>query len=349
MKESNKYTHLIERVPGLVKEMATRNLRELTNMSIAENYWRLRGGKGLLSLYDQESLAIWSKLMSDIRRLTGTPVPIWNAYITQLRRHKIEILQQMEQYKNWLECGVVPIFYYDECQSEYGWQYTALNRALAEHIAHTVYDFRTVRSETNEEMSFWAMSADERKKIRMEHRNMVSRILDEGMIDWKQVYPLANEICKELDSLEDHAKKKAASIRKDIDSSYLNLEAKKDLYEELKEIQKVKRKMQIKYLLEYPYFINDEIWQIRTNFDNRSSQNADITERLAYIYDVPEQTSGHREIYAQNRAVLDEFIDWKNDIKKLSKEKKKLIKSEDIFDTMIGFFDRFSIPNFPTR
>ena len=29
------------------------------------------------------------------------------------------------------------------------------------------------------------MSADERKKIRMEHRNMADRILDDSMIGWK--------------------------------------------------------------------------------------------------------------------------------------------------------------------
>lgn len=46
------------------------------------------------------------------------------------------------------------------------------------------------------------MPADERKKIRMEYRNMADRILDDSMIDQKQVYHWAKEICEKLDSIE---------------------------------------------------------------------------------------------------------------------------------------------------
>lgn len=53
MERKNKYTHLIERVAGLPKALAADLLKRQTGLPLAQNYWRLREGKGLLNIFDQ--------------------------------------------------------------------------------------------------------------------------------------------------------------------------------------------------------------------------------------------------------------------------------------------------------
>lgn len=92
MERKNKYTHLIERVAGLPKALVADLLKRQTGLPLAQNYWRLREGKGLLNIFDQTSLDMWSKLISDIRRFTGSPVALPNRFMDDIRAECEQLL-----------------------------------------------------------------------------------------------------------------------------------------------------------------------------------------------------------------------------------------------------------------
>ena len=59
-------------------------------------------------------------------------------------------------------------------------------------------------------------------------------------------------------------------------------------------------------------FVKDKVWQIRTGHDERSSVDAGISQRLNFIWDIPNLTTQeHRNIYMKNQAVLDSYREWK--------------------------------------
>lgn len=130
MERKNKYTHLIERVAGLPKALAADLLKRQTGLPLAQNYWRLREGKGLLNIFDQTSLDMWSKLISDIRRFTGSPVALPNRIMDDIRAEREQLLNRMEQYRTWLSQGASPVYHYD-CYQHGGCVYVTRNFAAS--------------------------------------------------------------------------------------------------------------------------------------------------------------------------------------------------------------------------
>ena len=117
---------------GLPKALAADLLKRQTGLPLAQNYWRLREGKGLLNIFDQTSLDMWSKLISDIRRFTGSPVALPNRFMDDIRAEREQLLKRMEQYRTWLSQGTSPVYHYD-CYQHGGCVYRrqALELALS--------------------------------------------------------------------------------------------------------------------------------------------------------------------------------------------------------------------------
>lgn len=108
-----KYTHLIERCSGFLKTGVAWKLKE-HGYTFSEVYWRLREGKGLLSSYDQESLKMWSNLITSVRRDTGALKTLSSEDQTKLKEKRNKLLDKMESYRNKLENGSMPEYIYKD-------------------------------------------------------------------------------------------------------------------------------------------------------------------------------------------------------------------------------------------
>lgn len=104
-----KYTHLIERCSGFLKTGVAWRLKE-HGYTFSEAYWRLREGKGLLSSYDQESLKMWSNLITSVRRDTGALRMLSSNDQTKLKDKRNKLLEKMESYRDKLENGSIPLY-----------------------------------------------------------------------------------------------------------------------------------------------------------------------------------------------------------------------------------------------
>lgn len=199
MERKNKYTHLIERVAGLPKALAADLLKRQTGLPLAQNYWRLREGKGLLNIFDQTSLDMWSKLISDIRRFTGSPVALPNRIMNDIRAEREQLLNRMEQYRTWLSLGASPVYHYD-CYQHGGCVYRrqALELALSSWLKDRGMDLTE-----SPDSCLWTMSASDREAWRQRPRSLVDRILREQLIAWQEVYQEASQICAEIQRVID--------------------------------------------------------------------------------------------------------------------------------------------------
>lgn len=108
-----KYTHLIERCSGFLKTGVAWKLKE-HGYTFSEAYWRLREGKGLLSSYDQESLKMWSNLITSVRRDTGALRLLSSDDQTKLKDKRNKLLEKMESYRDTLENGSIPEYIYKD-------------------------------------------------------------------------------------------------------------------------------------------------------------------------------------------------------------------------------------------
>lgn len=199
MERKNKYTHLIERVAGLPKALAADLLKRQTGLPLAQNYWRLREGKGLLNIFDQTSLDMWSKLISDIRRFTGSPVALPNRIMDDIRAEREQLLNRMEQYRTWLSQGASPVYHYD-CYQHGGCVYRRQSLELA--LSFWLKD-RGMDLTESPDSCLWTMSASDREAWRQRPRSLVDRILREQLIAWQEVYQEASQICAEVQRVID--------------------------------------------------------------------------------------------------------------------------------------------------
>ena len=108
-----KYTHLIERCSSFLRTGVAWRLKQ-HGYSFSQAYWRLREGKGLLSLYDQESLKQLSCLITYIRRFTGPLKKLNPVDQRELNVKRDKLLIKMEAYRDRLEAGTNPQYLYDE-------------------------------------------------------------------------------------------------------------------------------------------------------------------------------------------------------------------------------------------
>lgn len=137
-----KYTHLVERCSSFLRTGVAWRLKE-HGYTFSEAYWRLREGKGLVSLYDQESLKLWSDLITCVRRYTGALKPLSADDQSKLKGKRSEILERMERYRDRLEIGCVPQYLYDGCSP-----------AILEHVlADMVGDVRGL--DIDEQLRIW--------------------------------------------------------------------------------------------------------------------------------------------------------------------------------------------------
>lgn len=107
-----KYTHLIERCSSFVRTGIAWRLKP-HGYTFSEAYWRLREGKGLLSAYDQESLKLWSSLITGVRRSTAPLRKLLLADQQELNNKREELLEKLEAYRDRLEAGCQPQYLYD--------------------------------------------------------------------------------------------------------------------------------------------------------------------------------------------------------------------------------------------
>lgn len=107
-----KYTHLIERCSSFLRTGIAWKLKE-HGYTFTGAYWRLREGKGLVSANDQESLKIWSSLITAVRRGTAPLVKLKPEDQAVLKAKKEDLLQRMEAYRDRLEQGSVPQYLHD--------------------------------------------------------------------------------------------------------------------------------------------------------------------------------------------------------------------------------------------
>lgn len=301
---------------GLPKALAADLLKRQTGLPLAQNYWRLREGKGLLNIFDQTSLDMWSKLISDIRRFTGSPVALPNRFMDDIRAEREQLLKRMEQYRTWLSQGTSPVYHYD-CYQHGGCVYRrqALELALSSWLKDKGMDLTEPP-----DSCLWTMSASDRERP----RSLVDRILREQLIAWQEVYQEASQICAEIQRVIDRteqSRRRCEAVLQDERSSETE---KTEAVRILDEVNRVNPLIDSGVMNKRNFFYIDEIWQIRTDMDNRSSIDAAINALLLWIGDIPSLTAEHRLIYRQDQDKVNAYKEWKSLMRKqfsTSKEK----------------------------
>ena len=110
MKRNKKYTHLTARCYITAKQISICQLKKYCGYTLSEAYWRLDDGKGLMSLYDQESFEQWSEVMNGVARIKPLSrlMPIEYENFCAYRNL---IWENMESYRHWLEHGTEPVYF----------------------------------------------------------------------------------------------------------------------------------------------------------------------------------------------------------------------------------------------
>lgn len=91
----------------------------------------------------------------------------------------------------------------------------------------------------------------------------------------------------------------------------------------------------------------DKVWQIRTDMEHRSSVGAAINDIMYWMYDVHSKSIIDSIIMDNNKTMIDRFIQWKANTKKLLKEKRTV--EGDILQILESFADSIKIPHEPER
>ena len=111
-KNMAKYTHLTERCSSFMRTGAAWRLKA-HGYTFSEAYWRLREGKGLLCAYDRETLALWSGLITAVRRATAPLTPLRAEDKCALTAKRVTLLEKMEAYRDRVEAGTHPVYLYE--------------------------------------------------------------------------------------------------------------------------------------------------------------------------------------------------------------------------------------------
>lgn len=329
-----KYTHLIEKCSSVFRTMTKWRLQETCGYTLSETYWRLREGRGLLSYFDQETLELWSQLITQFRRFAGSPLAIDRECYNSIGDTKSKLLDEMEEYRTWLADGVQPgylgdslLFVCEVVQEHFlnnGKKWQEMNESeLLEYLRGIDYDVLLKR-------------ADEVQEHFRQHC----------------------KICEKcIENLEEEERELTMRLKK------------KEISEKeyTKEIRKIKKAIKMN---EYPLLAfydlegnrsenfmpvePDKVWQIRTDIDHRSSKDARISATLNLIWNVASKsTDEHRKIIDENMKVMSEFRGWKADIvakNKAHKEKygkSMLYEQNEILGRLKCLLDAIQVPQFP--
>lgn len=269
-----KYTHIIEPCNSLLRTGVSWRLKT-HGYTMSAAYWRLREGKGLVSLYDQETFRLCSNLITAIRRFMGSPIPMTKTQYLNFKELKEQKLSELESYRTIIEAGIRPYKFSD------GIEQTPIERVITGYIGNEFFDLSP-----EEEMLVW-------KKIDSDFDNFLKK--------------LSTEQEKYLKEWE----------------AYNNLPLEK-------------QKTTLKPGSGEDLLLYNKVWQIRTDFEKRSSKGAKINETLLYIWEIPSQTDeSHRSLLEEIQQIVDDWKIYKKDIKDL-KMKKRFVEH----DTIIKSFER---------
>ena len=107
--KTKKYTHITARVYKTAKEISICQLKKYCGCTLSDAYWRMEEGKGLVSLYDQESFETWSELMNGVLHIKPLSrlMPIEYDDFCAFRSN---IWDRMEAYRRWLDRGSDPLY-----------------------------------------------------------------------------------------------------------------------------------------------------------------------------------------------------------------------------------------------
>lgn len=109
MKRAKKYTHITARCNVTAKRISTWQLKKYCGYTLSEAYWRMEEGKGLMSLYDQESFELWSQIMNGVARIKPLSRLTPNEY-KEFQNLRNDVWNNMENYREWLERGEMPLY-----------------------------------------------------------------------------------------------------------------------------------------------------------------------------------------------------------------------------------------------
>lgn len=121
--EKNKYTHIIEGCSQLLKAYNYVVLEKCTGDTLSSAYWRLREGNGLVTYQDRKVLVELSKQITMIRRFLSSPLALNEREYYEVRNMREELLERMENYRDWLSKGSDPVYLTDLADHEYN-EYT---------------------------------------------------------------------------------------------------------------------------------------------------------------------------------------------------------------------------------
>lgn len=138
------------------------------------------------------------------------------------------------------------------------------------------------------------------------------------------MYQEASQICAEIQRVIDRteqSRRRCEAVLQDERSSETE---KTEAVRILDEVNRVNPLIDSGVMNKRNFFYIDEIWQIRTDMDNRSSIDAAINALLLWIGDIPSLTAEHRLIYRQDQDKVNAYKEWKSLMRKqfsTSKEK----------------------------
>lgn len=273
-----KYTHITGKCSKFLKAGAAVRLKR-HNYTLSAAYWRLRDGKGLISAYDQKTLDLCFKLITQIRRYLGSPVPLSDEYYNSLFTRKKTVIDAMEKYRTKLEFGAKPEYLNDK-------HYTvAVNRVLFRMVDNRQYEMTV-----DEMVNFWEKFPQK---------------------EFNQEVKVAHKIFEE----------------------------ELDAYEKLTDEQK--RNIRTPGFMEV--FACDGVWQIRTDFDKRSSIGAKINERLEYIWNIPNLTDDkHQSFFINSLQLVEDWKVLKSEIRRKIKNREPIY--EDVHSIMLDMLDKLVPP-----
>lgn len=327
LNKATKYTHITETCNVAIRALAKWRLKEVCNCTIAEGYWRIRLHTenpiepGLLSIYDQQTLDLWSNVIAKFRRNCGSPVSLSPLNYVELKNYRELVTDKMEQYRSMLGNGTSPIYIIDE--------YRELAGAA---IIEKFNEANLVPSDMDE-------NSLEEFLRKIDWRAVKERAI--GLIpEYKRFLAWKEEAFK-------HAKtqKEIIAIKlRDFIDDWLDKEEKGKLEWDSHTVKGSSKKL--KYA----------VWQIRTDLEHRSSKNAHINDYLCYFWNVQSwSTEADQLLMQRDLQRIEQFATWKKQMKeedaafKKKTGKHKKYNAADIIGVIDGFYNSIEIPVHPLQ
>lgn len=296
LNKTTKYTHITETCNVALRALTKWRLKTVCNYTVAEGYWRIRLHEedslepGLLSVYDQNTLDMWSDVIAKFRKNCGSPVPLPALNYVELKNFREVVTEEMEQYRTLLGRGTYPIYILDEHRCLVG-------AAIMEKFNQA----NLVPSEMDDES--------------------LEGFLRE--IDWQSVrdraiglVPDYEKFCEWKEEALKHAQKQKDIIAiklTDFIDDWLDNEKKGKL-------QWAGHSLKDSSSKKYKY----AVWQIRTDLEHRSSKDAHINDYLCYFWTVRSWSSeADQLVIKRDMQRIEDFISWKEKMKEADAAHKK--------------------------